>query len=116
MALVAASTEASNDEGSRPILIPILSGSSGGSGTGRGNPSRGTVEDAYISEFSEVSSKRNFTSISLEICAQGKIVGKIYAKTFVYVLKIYLETPRITEKIKNKRPVMHRVKFQISKD
>ena len=81
-ASAAASEAAANDGGSRPNTILIPSGGRGVSGTGRGNYGRGTVGDAYISTFIKVSSENNFTLTSLDICAQGKIEGKIDAKAF----------------------------------
>ena len=60
MALVAASTVASDDGGIHLITIPIPSGRSGGTSTGGCNYKGGTVMDAYISTFSEVSSESNF--------------------------------------------------------
>ena len=44
--LVADFAVASNDGGSRPITIAIMSSGSGSSGTGRGDSGRGTVWDA----------------------------------------------------------------------
>ena len=65
-----------DDEGICLITISILSGRISGRGTGRGDSGGGTVGDAYILPFREVSSEKTFTRTSLEICAQGKIEGK----------------------------------------
>ena len=56
MVLVEALVAASDDGEIRPIpiLIPIPSGGSGGSVTGRSDYCGGTVGDSYISPFSEV--------------------------------------------------------------
>ena len=54
--MVADLAAASDDEGSRPIMIPVTCGGSGDSGTGRGDSGGATVGDTYISPFGEVSS------------------------------------------------------------
>ena len=61
--------------------------------------------------FSKFLSEKTFTFTSIEIFGQGKIEGKIDAICFVYGLNIYLETSSVIKNIKNKPPVVHRVKF-----
>ena len=63
---VAALASASGDGGSFLITILNWSDRSGGSGTGRGDSCKGTVRDAKILPFSEVSSEKNFT---WDLCA-----------------------------------------------